>query len=303
MLIGGEKDLEALRAQIPVLAAKGLNTIVVEVDYNYQFRRRPEMFDPSGVTLAGARRFSATCRRVGVNVIPEIDCLGHQSWASATGALLTRHPELDETPGQYPNNQGIYCRSWCPLHPDLPTIVYPLIDELVDAFQASSFHCGLDEVFIIGSPFCTRCHGLDPALLFAKQVKSLYYHLLLHRVQMLMWSDRLLNASLTGYGEWEASANGTDPAIDLVPKGILLCDWHYEYRDSYPSLGIFLSHGFSVWPCTWNDANAASTFSSDAQTMNQWRIVGALSSTWGAVNASQLSAWPPFLATLEPWLN
>lgn len=34
-----------------------------------------------------------------------------RSWAKSTGALLRAHPEFDETPGKYPQNEGIYCRS------------------------------------------------------------------------------------------------------------------------------------------------------------------------------------------------
>jgi hypothetical protein len=183
----------------------------------------------------------------------------------------------------------------------LPSIVYPLIDELINAFQASAFHCGMDEVFIIGSQYCPRCHGKDPAILFAYQVSSLHNHLRQKNVQMLMWSDRLLNGFTTGYGEWEASENGTDPAIDSISKDIVLCDWHYEALSSYPSLAIFLTHGFSVWPCTWDDVTAATAFSSQARALNNVRVKGALSSTWGSVTASQLPTWPPFQATLAPW--
>ena len=303
MGVGSDSDLLALGQNIPLLAMEGVDTVVVEVDYNYQFKSRREMYDPSGISFAGARQFAGLCRQSGVQVIPEIDCLGHQSWASWTAQLLTRHPELDETPGRYPNNEGIYCRSWCPLHPELNGIVFPLIDELIDAFQASAFHCGMDEVFIIGSDYCPRCHGKDHAWLFAHQVNALDQHLESKHVKMLMWSDRLLNGYATGYGEWEASENGTDPAINMIPKDILLCDWHYAYRSSYPSLNTFTNAGFSVWPSTWNDPTAAGAFSYDAWAMHDPLVVGALSTTWGEVSASQLPTWQPFLATIAPWVQ
>jgi hypothetical protein len=65
-----------------------------------------------------------------------LNSLGHQSWSRTTFALLTKHPELDESAGVSADNKGIYCRSWCPLHPDINKIVFPLIDELIDAFGA-----------------------------------------------------------------------------------------------------------------------------------------------------------------------
>ena len=66
----------------------------------------------------------------------------------------------------------------------------------------------------------------------------------------------------TGYGEWEASKNGTFPAIDLIPKDIVLCDWHYETRyagepATYPSVRYFQEKGFRVWPSGWNSAENA----------------------------------------------
>jgi hypothetical protein len=45
----------------------------------------------------------------------------------ATGNLashLRAHPEFDETPGKYPSNEGIYCRSYCPLHPQVHDVVF-----------------------------------------------------------------------------------------------------------------------------------------------------------------------------------
>lgn len=299
--VGTEADLDALRDVVPQLAKDGVNTVIVEVDYNYQFKSRPEMYDAQGVTFEGARQFADVCRKNKVRVIPQINCLGHQSWAAHTDALLTIHPELDETPGQYPDNKGIYCRSWCPLNPELPTVVFPLIDELIDAFQAKDFHCGMDEVFIIGSDFCPLCKGKDPAVLFAGQVRMLHDHLKSKHVQMLMWGDRLLNGDATGYGEWEASKNGTDKAIDQIPKDIIMCDWHYDPMPNYPSLKIFADHGFKVWPTTWRNADAATAFSQQAFQMNNRQVIGALSSTWGAVTQQNLPTWPPLLATLKPW--
>src|SRR5260370_1264356 len=82
----------------------------------------------------------------------------------------------------------IYCRSWCPLHPKVNEIVFPLLDEIIDAFQADAFHVGMDEVFLIGSDDCPRCKGKDPAELFAKAVNDLHDHLVRgKKLTMLMW--------------------------------------------------------------------------------------------------------------------
>ena len=87
-------------------------------------------------------------------------------------SLLKTHPEFDETPGQFPNNTNIYCRSWCPQNPEVTKVVFALVDELVGAFETTAFHVGMDEVFIIASEHCPRCKGGDPAKLFAKAVND-----------------------------------------------------------------------------------------------------------------------------------
>ena len=41
----------------------------------------------------------------------------------------------------------------------------------------------------------------------------------------------LLDGYATGLGMWEASHNETHMAIDLIPKDVVICDWHYERAD------------------------------------------------------------------------
>jgi hypothetical protein len=159
----------------------------------------------------------------------------------------------------------------------------------------------MDEIFILGDDACPRCHGKDKAEIFAHQVNDLHRHLGAKHVQMFMWSDRLLDGRATGYGEWEASEIGTDKAIDRVPKDIVMCDWHYDKRDDYPSLKIFADKGFKVWPSTWKDPAAATAFSTEGKQMKNSKVVGVLCTTWGEVKPEGLAAWPPFLAAIAPW--
>src|ERR1700752_5017373 len=99
----------------------------------------------------------------------------------------------------------------------------------------------MDEVFIVASEHCPRCKGGDPAKLFAKQVNDLHAHIVGKRKrEMLMWADRLLDAKALGYSEWEAATNHTWDAINLIPKDIIMCDWHYEKQVSYPSVPLLL---------------------------------------------------------------
>ena len=128
-----------------------------------------------------ARNLAAFCRDRGIRLIPMFNCLGHQSWARNTAPLLKKYPQFDETPDVPADNKGIYCRSWCPLNPEVNTVVFALIDELIDAFAADAFHVGMDEVFLIASDQCKRCKGKDTAELFTRAVNDLHGHLVGHQ--------------------------------------------------------------------------------------------------------------------------
>ncbi|HXK05207.1 MAG TPA: family 20 glycosylhydrolase [Verrucomicrobiae bacterium] len=237
------------------LPKQGANTLVIEFNYHYQFTTHPEIVDNPALSADDVRRLVAACRSAGIRLIPMINLLGHQSWARATFALLRTHPEFDETPGKFPQNEGTYCRSYCPLHPDLHKVIFDLIDELAAVTEADAFHAGMDEVFLIGDDACSRCKGRSKADLFAGEVSALHDHLAAAHREMWMWGDRFLDGEVTGMGEWEASKNGTAPAIHSVPKDIVICDWHY--RTAHPSAAYFALEGFNVLSAPWRDSSVA----------------------------------------------
>jgi hypothetical protein len=263
------------RALTEAMAPMGVNVLVLEINYKFQYKSHPELADSNGWTVADARDLSAHCKALGIRLIPQFNALGHQSWSRTTFTLLKHYPDMDETPDAPADNTGLYCRSWCPLHPRVNEVVFPLMDELIDAFEADALHVGMDEVFIIGSEQCSRCRGKDPAELFAKAVNDYHKHLVDDKhVTMLMWADRLLDAKTMGYGKWESSENGTAPAIDRIPKDIVMCDWHYEPMKAYPSVPYFQEKGFRVWPSSWNNEKASLALLDAAQEGATDKMIG-----------------------------
>ncbi len=269
-----------------VLAPLGVNVLIIEVNYKYAFKSHPELREPGdNLTEEDARELAELCRRHSIRLIPEFNCLGHQSWDKTTFPLLTKYPELDETPEVPPDNKGIYCRSWCPLHPKTNEIVFPLLAEIAEAFQADALHVGMDEVFLIASEQCPRCRGKDPAELFARAVNDLHKFLVQEKnLTMLMWGDRLLNAKEMNYSEWEASLNQTDRAIDMIPKDIIICDWHYGKKDEYLSVPYFQQKGFRVLPASWKELDATLALINYSQKHKTDKMLGHLFTTWYAAN-------------------
>ena len=134
-------------------------------------------------------------------------------------------------------------------------MLFKLMDELARACEAKAFHIGMDEVFILADPNCPRCKGKNPAQLFADEVKTLRAHLKKIGSRTWMWGDRFLEGKATGLGKWEASENGTASAIDLVPKDIVICDWHYDRSSETPLL--FAKKGFDIVVCPWRKSDVA----------------------------------------------
>ncbi len=274
------------------LAPRRVNTLILRVDYRYQYESRPEFKDSEGLSREAVKKLVNVCRTNNIRLIPHINLLGHQSWAGTTGKLLRQYPEFDETPHvkmpekyKWPNSDGLYCKSYCPLHPKVHEVVFPLVDEICDAFEADSFHAGMDEVFYIGDDKCPRCTGKDKAELFAGEVRLVRDHLAQRNRRLWIWGDRLLDGKTTGLGMWEASENGTWRAIDLIPKDVMICDWHYERPDQSPV--FFAMKGFQVVTCTYQRPHIAvaqvrdmARFRSAATKEMKERFQGVMQTVW-----------------------
>ena len=133
--------------------------------------------------------------------------------------------------------------------------------------------------FILGE--CERCKDKLKDRIFADWVNCLAGHIKSRGARTLMWGDRLLNAVTTGYCEWEASANHTENAIDLIDKDILICDWHYEdmREKGYPSVDIFAEKGFKIMICPLH-INNSPQFIDYATKHDRGHIEGFLQTAW-----------------------
>lgn len=270
------------------LAPRKCNLLVLLIRYGYQFESRPECASPRALSKGNMVKIREACKSFGIKLVPKMNLLGHQSEKKkdSMDGLLASHPEFDETPD---TDEVFYCRSLCPNHPGVKPVVFDLMDELIEVCQSDGLHIGCDEVFDIG--LCARCKktGKSTADIFADWVNALASHLRENGKHTYMWGDRLLSEK-TGYGTWEASANGTHGAINKIAKDIIICDWHYENTDAYVSADIFQSHGFDFLACPWRYKENAVKFLEYAGRHGGDKLKGFLATTWhsSAVIAKQL---------------
>jgi glycosyl hydrolase family 20 len=274
------------------LAPRKVNTLFLLIDYHYQFKSHPELTDSFALSLTDAQKIAKACKQENIRIIPQINMLGHQGWEEHPGKLLQVYPGFDETPWVknpehyvWPNADNLYCRSYCPLHPKLHEILFAVIDELCDAFGTNAFHAGMDEVFYLGEAKCPRCGGQDPAVLFAGEVRTLHDHLAGKGRELWIWGDRLIDGKTTGIGIWEASYNNTWRAVDMIPKDVVICDWHYDRPDQ--TAVYFAMKGFRVVSCPWRIAQNGVAqvddmirFRRESTPEMKARFLGVVETTW-----------------------
>jgi len=273
------------------LAPRQVNTLVLRVEYKYKFKSHPELVDTLALSKREVRKIVRTCAKYNIRLIPLIDMLGHQSGSRGPGKLLSVYPQFDETPvPKIPDTtkvilNGFNMKSYCPLHPDIHAVLFDVIDEICDVFKSDAFHAGMDEVFDIGNDKCPRCAGRDKAELFAGEVRVLRDHLAGTGRGMWMWGDRLLDGRTIGLGRWEGSYNNTHRAIDMIPKDVVICDWHYERPDL--TAAMFSMKGLSVMTCPFRNPSSAVMqvedmvrFRKNSSKQMSERFLGVMETVW-----------------------
>src|SRR5690606_20006045 len=106
------------------LAPSGLNLLILRVDWGYEYDSHPELRGDNPLTKKDVKKLVSVCKDNDIRLLPQINLLGHQSWHSTPGKLLEVYPEFDETPEvkfpekyEWPNDDGLYCKSYCSRHP------------------------------------------------------------------------------------------------------------------------------------------------------------------------------------------
>lgn len=302
------------------LAPVHFNMLILRVDWNYAYECHPELRDPNPLSKADIKKMVAVCKKYNIKLVPQINLLGHQSWAGTTYALLREYPQFDEAPhiktenySDYTNAAGrpqwysdaLYCKSYCPLHPEVHGVVFALVDELMDVFEAEYFHAGMDEVFHIGDDRCPRCRGKDKAELFAGEVNKIRDHLASDNRKLMIWGDRLIDGQMTGLGAWEASMNNTHRAIDMVKKDVFICDWHYD--NTGLSAVYFALKGFNVALCPYTNQAIAVQHFNDMLDFRQRpinratrdRFQGIIHTVWSGADGFMRSYYDPTTYNVE----
>lgn len=232
-----------------VISPMGYNCIIMEIAGGMEFESHPEInraveeawakglagewpHFPHGEAGMGAtvkkellRDFVAYCREFGVDVVPEIQSLGHVQFMTVAHPDIAERPEgkekkeeIDGKDADIPPNE-FYGHSYCPSNPKSYEILFDLIDEIVDVFSPKEYvHMGHDEVYQIG--VCPKCKDKSPADLLAEDVNKIHAYLAKKGLKMMIWADMFQKVT-----KYQTSA-----ALDKIPEDIILLDfvWYFH---------------------------------------------------------------------------
>jgi hypothetical protein len=174
----------------------------------------------------------------GMEVIPNIQLLSHQDMflKDSFVRLMFNHDTYD------PRKAEIY-----------KSIIFPVIDELLELTNASKFHIGHDEVYGY-----SKNHNVNqlPPELFLKDVLILNDYLQKKNIEVWMWGDMLIKSDefpIMEDRQYYFRGNGGYYKLrDKIPKNIVICDWHYRgNQEDFPTSLVFSNNGHKVLGAVW----------------------------------------------------
>lgn len=266
LFVPSEENMAFARRLVKyLLSPMGYNVVIMEIaGTGMQFSSHPEIWqtvgevmekeraglmppfphgsvaDGKAPTKESVRDFVAYIRSFGIDVIPEVQSLGHVQF------MTYLYPEIAEVSEEQTRRSvdtrmedalpaDLYPHCYCPSNEKSYEILFDLLDEIIEVFEPREYvHMGHDEVYQIG--VCPICKDKDPAELFAADVNRIYDYLKARGYRMMIWGDML--QPVTKYK--------TPRAIHLIPKDIVLLDFIWYFHLDKDIEDNLLGEGFSV---------------------------------------------------------
>lgn len=285
-----------------VLSPMGYNAIVMEVAAGMKYDSHPQINInvenaieknkqglwppfPHGIVAEGKgvdkgliRDLVAYSRSYGIDVIPEVQSLGHVSF------MTHSYPEIAEINAEAKKEvtdlrqedmrpHDFYPHCYCPSKDKSYEILFDLLDEIIEVFEPREYvHMGHDEVYEIG--VCPICKQKDPAELFAMDINRIYEYLKKKGLKMMIWADML--QPVTRYKTYEA--------INMIPKDIVLMDFIWYFHLDKNIEDNLLNKGF---PVVYGNLYS-SLFPRFEERIKKEGIIGGLTSAWVCTNEKSL---------------
>jgi glycosyl hydrolase family 20 len=212
---------------IPRLARWGVNMIFWHFtdDQGCALRlaSHPELSSRYALSRGETERLIRLARRHGIEVVPEVESLGHCQW-------ITRLPQYAHL---FEGSSGHF-NALCPSHTESLRLIGDVIAEVAEIFPSPWLHVGLDEVQFGPCPRCRR-RGLPEWRLFADHVETVHQIVTASGKRMVLWGDHLVK----------------DPRIARrVPTDSIVAHWDYFTHNPVEADNrTLMDMGFEVLAC------------------------------------------------------
>jgi len=275
---GQVANVEAFRAIIRDLAYYKKNLYQPYIEDMFAFDTDPNIGATRGaITKAEMAILVEEARRNHITLCPVFECLGHQD------RMLSLPENRRYAEVQDPEREPW---SFSPVLPEAFQFVTSLIDEMAAATPDSPFfHIGGDESWDVGEGTSKeRVAQVGKGQVHAEFFMRLAEHIQkTHKRRTLLYSDMLLQHP---------------DALKIMPKDLIIVDWHYMPAADYPSVRKLKEAGYKdifVSPGIWSWANFFPSYNIAFDNVTSFTMVGkregaigSIASSWGDDGAENL---------------
>jgi len=216
--------MDALKAFAKKLSESGINTLVMEWEATYPFKKHPLIPNRYAYTGEEIKSFVNYCGKLGIDVIPLQQSFGHVEYI----LRHDRYKDLREDQKDY--------SQVCPLEEERNKQLFTdLFTELAATHPSKYFHIGGDETYLLGH--CEKCK--------AKAAKEGTSKLYIDHIKMLC--DIVISLGKIPV-MWADIALKHPEALKLLPEKTILIDWNYGWDlNNFGDHEKLMQAGFEVW--------------------------------------------------------
>ena len=236
---------EAIFPILRDIAELGYNTVLMEYMDSFPYEGTlAKLASPDALTRAELSAILAECERLGLEVIPLVQCFGHAYW-------VLRHPEFEHLAEGYyegmPEDEKAYPWGWmklttmCAQNPDVAEFWRETVRQIVAAHpNLKHFHIGGDEIKLPSCPTClAKVEKVGLSTLLADHYIASCDAVAAYGVEPMLWGDVVLAYPDT---------------LERLRDRAILVDWDYS-SDGKPNAGWgrLWGGGDPHDPSTWNE--------------------------------------------------
>ena len=259
---GQVSTLDNFKKIIREIARYKMNTYMPYIEDVLELEAFPSIGKNRGaLTKAEVKELIAYAEKHFVEVIPIFQTLGHYENILAMEEYL-KYAEFPGAASLNVSNEETY------------VFLEAMLKEVFELFPSEYFHMGADESYDVGLSASKKLVKKSSiAEVHAAHYQRVYDICKKYNKKVLMYGDIILN-----YPD----------ILELLPKDIIIVDWHYGASNEYSSTSTFRDAGFEYYvsPSVWNFTSTFPNYSVGLPNITNIIKEGKINSASGMINSN-----------------